>query len=76
MREYENALDGMKGTRAARLELLLSVQDLNRTDENGKYREYSGALLELFRPCDRGRVDPLNRMIKVESFPMNTVQNR
>ena len=76
VREYENELNGMKGTRAARLELLVSVQDLQRIDENGRYRVYHGALLELFRPCNGGKGDPFNGMIKVERFPTNTAQNR
>ena len=61
---------------AAYLKLLVSVQDLNYINKNNRYQVYYKALLELFRPYNRGKVDPFNRIIKVEQFPINTVLNR
>ena len=62
--------------RAACLELLVLVQDLNCIDENGRYWVYYKVLLELFHLYNGGKVDPFNKMIKVERFPINIVQNR
>ena len=51
---------------AAYLKLLVLVQDLNHTDKNGRYQVYYRVLLKLFRLCNRGKVDPFNKIIKVE----------
>ena len=62
--------------RATCLKLLVLVQDLNCIDKNSRYQVYYRVLLKLFHPYNRGKVDPFNGMIKVEQFPINTVQNR
>ena len=58
---------------AAYLKLLVSVQDLNYINKNNRYQVYYKALLKLFRPYTRDKVDPFNRIIKVERFPTNIV---
>ena len=66
----------MKKTQTACLELLVLIQDLNHINENGRYQVYHGALFKLFCLCNGGKVDPFNKIIKVEQFPINTAQNR
>ena len=61
---------------ATYLKLLVLVQDLNYTDENSRYWVYYRVLLKLFRLYNGGKVDPFNKIIKVEQFPTNIMQNR
>jgi len=76
VREFERATDVLRGHKVGRLQLLISVQDTERTGADGRYEVYAGALIETFHTASGGSINDTTGLLRVQAKQQSTAKKK
>jgi len=67
VREFERATDVLHGYKVGRLQLLISIQDTERTSADRRYEVYVDALIETFHTASGGSINDTTGLLRVQA---------